>query len=251
MAIKENIKNLSVLLNALNQDYLSKTDFTDAFDAVVGAVNELREELRESVSQTNTALTAEVRGQMNMMLRRLEDAVAKAERMTSETRESSRSDSRLTQKMFEEKVAEMAAMVEPYDDSTLRGMIEEMHEHMKSMKMPKEFDPTEIVKAIKEIRKDIEELKKPRGSVSGGVTDMRIRQAFKNILHTEAPVGDIDGVNLTYTVKNDIFAVVAFSLNGEVIAEIPNYTVAGKTITFSSALPAAYSGKDFEIRYIG
>lgn len=84
----------------------------------------------------------------------------------------------------------------------------------------------------------------------GGVSNMRIIQAFKYILKTENPTGDIDGVNTAYTVSQPIFAVLSFSLNGEIIAQLPNYTVSNRTITFSTALPAAYSGRDFEIKYI-
>ncbi len=108
--------------------------------------------------------------------------------------------------------------------------------------------------AIKGIEEDIKRLDEkiasiPRG-ISGGVTNLRIQQAFKYILKTEEPVGDIDGVNTVYTVSQPIFAVLAFSLNGEVIPQIPNYTISGNKITFSTALPSAYSGKDFECKYI-
>jgi len=80
---------------------------------------------------------------------------------------------------------------------------------------------------------------------------MGVAQAFKYIAHTEEPTGLIDGVNLTYTVLVDIWWIAGFTLNGENIAELPNYTFINKTITFSTALPAAYSGKDFEVKYIG
>lgn len=92
--------------------------------------------------------------------------------------------------------------------------------------------------------------KRPIGTI-GGVSDMRIRQAFKYIAHTEQPVGLINGSNTTYTVKNDIWWIAGFSLNGEQIAQLPNFTYSGRTITFASALPSAYSGKDFECKYIG
>lgn len=110
--------------------------------------------------------------------------------------------------------------------------------------------------AIKGLEEEFEKLDKrisaiPRGTIGGGATDLRIRQAFKNIAHTEAPTGDIDGANTTYTVNNEIFFIFGFTLNGEQIAELPNFTYTGRTITFSSALPAAYSGKDFECKYIG
>jgi hypothetical protein len=109
------------------------------------------------------------------------------------------------------------------------------------------------IKGLDSIEEDIKTLKSTSstGSRGGGVSAIGVRQAFKYIAHTEAPTGDINGVNTTYTVKNDIFFVFGFTLNGEQIAELPNFTYKGKTLTFSTALPTAYSGKDFEIKYIG
>ena len=110
------------------------------------------------------------------------------------------------------------------------------------------------ISAIKGLREELDKVDKiartPKGTVGGGVTDARIRQSFKTILKTEQPSGDIDGVNTEYTVTQPIFSILAFSLNGEVIAELPNYTVSGNKITFSSAIPSAYSGRDFEVKYI-
>jgi len=107
------------------------------------------------------------------------------------------------------------------------------------------------ISAISDLQKELDDLKKIRATGGGGVSDMRIRQSFKTLFHTEEPVGLINGSNTAYTVSSAIWFVVGFSLNGEEIAELPNFTYAGKTITFSSALPAAYSGKDFEVKYIG
>jgi len=101
---------------------------------------------------------------------------------------------------------------------------------------------------LDEVKKDIEELKgRP---VGGGVTNLRIIQAFKYILKTEKPSGAIDGVNTIYIVSQPIFAVLAFSLNKAVIAQLPNYTISGGAITFASPLPASYAGKDFEVKYV-
>ena len=110
-------------------------------------------------------------------------------------------------------------------------------------RIPKE-DKSEL-KALREEVKVLRRLKR-----GGGTSAIGIANAAKYFVKTEAPTGDINGVNTDYTVNHTIFAVLAFSLNGEVIAELPNYTISNKTITFSTALPAAYSGKDFEIKYI-
>lgn len=114
----------------------------------------------------------------------------------------------------------------------------------------------EITKSSEKLQKEIDLLKeefskRPTPTARGGVSALGVRQAFKYIAHTEAPSGNIDGNNTTYKVKNEIFWIAGFTLNGEQIAELPNFTYAGKTITFGTALPAAYSGKDFECKYIG
>lgn len=103
------------------------------------------------------------------------------------------------------------------------------------------------VKGLEEELKRIENL--PRGG--GGVSAMAIAHAFKYISFTEQPSGLIDGANKTYTVKNNIWAVLNMSINGETIAQLPNYTISGRTITFATALSADYSGSDWEIKYIG
>jgi len=87
-------------------------------------------------------------------------------------------------------------------------------------------------------------------SSSGGITDLRIQQAFKYILKTQQPTGLINGSNTTYTVSQPIFAILSMTINGETIAQLPNYTIKGNQIIFSTALPAAYSGKDWEVKYI-
>lgn len=101
---------------------------------------------------------------------------------------------------------------------------------------------------IAKLKDRMEGLRTARG---GGTSAIGVAQTFKWIAHTEAPVGVIDGANTSYTVKNNIWWIAGFTLNGEQIAQLPNFTYAGRTITFATALPAAYSGKDFEIKYIG
>lgn len=114
--------------------------------------------------------------------------------------------------------------------SQIRGIISVLNEEVEKLK--------EIINEVKE---------RPTAS---GVSNLRIQQAFKYILKTEAPSGAIDGVNTEYTVSQPIFAVLSFSLNGEFIAQLPNYTISGRKIIFSSAIPSVYSGKDFEVKYI-
>ncbi|MAH44119.1 hypothetical protein CL614_10460 [archaeon] len=109
----------------------------------------------------------------------------------------------------------------------------------------KDAKPIDKEDLIEEVLKRI-----PKGK-GGGTSAIGIAQAFKWIAHTEEPSGDIDGANTDYTVKTNIWWIAGFTLNGEQIAELPNFTFVNKTITFSSALPAAYSGKDFEVKYIG
>ena len=110
------------------------------------------------------------------------------------------------------------------------------------------------ISAIQDLEKRLDELeKRPIGKGGGGTSAIGVARAFKYIAHTKQPTGVIDGVNLTYIVPgiSTIWWIAGFTLNGENIAELPNFTYSGATITFASALPAAYSGKDFEVKLIG
>lgn len=104
--------------------------------------------------------------------------------------------------------------------------------------------------AIKGLEEELQRIAAMRSrGTSGGVTTIGVAAAIGNGLRTETPTGDIDGVNVTYTVKNPINAVFSFGINGMVIHS-SEYTVTGRTITFATALPSALSGTSFEIKYI-
>lgn len=107
------------------------------------------------------------------------------------------------------------------------------------------------IEAISELRKELDELKARPVGRGGGTSAIGVAQAFKYIGKTEALVGAIDGANTTYSVSSNIWWVACLVVNGEVVAQLPNYTISGRTITFSTALPAVYSGKDVEIKFIG
>jgi hypothetical protein len=114
------------------------------------------------------------------------------------------------------------------------------------------IDNTELEDKIKRLEEELEEIKKMKLRKGGGGTSaIGVRQTFKYIAHTEKPAGTIDGANKTFTVENDIWWVAGFTINSQVVAELPNFTYAGKTITFDQAIPAVYATKDFEIKYIG
>lgn len=174
-------------------------------------------------------------------------------------------NSKNLEKALNKAISEMRALIQTALNEQTHGM-NFIYDKVRSIKDGKDADETVIVQKvlplipvvkdnteeIEQLKADIEELKKrPIARSGGGTSAMGVAQAFKYIAHTEAPTGDIDGVNTTYRVKNTIFWVAGFTINGEQVAELPNFTVSGRTITFATAIPAAYNGKDFEVKYIG
>jgi len=105
-----------------------------------------------------------------------------------------------------------------------------------------------LEKEIEETNKRIDTLKTKGG---GGVSALGVAQAFKWIANTEKPVGLINGTNKVFTVSKTIFWVAGFTISNQQIAEIPNFTYVGKTITFVEAIPIEYATRDFEIKFIG
>lgn len=206
---------------------ISAHDKKEAFAGIKTAISDLR--------ATETKLKAEIAQSLTSSSKSLETTKAEVRTLINEVYS---------------QIGYVESLIEHYDDSAVKKMIEDVREQI-----PPSFDATEIQEEIKEHERRIDELEEklkvmPRGG-GGGVTDLRIRQAFKNILLTEAPVGAIDGVNATYTLTQPIFAILSMSINGETIAELPNYTISNRSFTFAVALPSAYSGKDFEVKYIG
>ena len=245
----ENIKDIQIFLQAMKKDHLSREDFTKAFQDLVDVIVDTRNKLTEDTDSKNGSTKAEIEQSLSIVKSTLDTAISQMRAKVAETENTLRSDARTTLRMLEERIADVKKSIpNEYNDTEIRDILSDIHESMPEM--PEEFDATEILKKITELEKEIDALKKRPVGSGGGVTNMRIIQAFKYILKTEAPVGNIDGLNTTYTVSQPIFAVLGMTLNGETIAQLPNYTIAGKTITFSTALTSAYSGKGFEIKFI-
>lgn len=220
-------------------------DFLKSFKEVIAYVERAKQELTTLSGQHKAELQAKLASALSSM----ETMKKSVETQISNSITELKSDQRTFQRMFNEQLNRLSEeMPDEYDDEELATRLNELQTAFNELKIPDQFDATELESQVDKNTKDIEELRKqPRG---GGVTNARIEQAFKYILKTEQPSGDIDGVNTDYTVTQPIFAVLQMSINGEIIAELPNYTISGKTISFSTAIPAVYSGKDFEIKYI-
>lgn len=248
------------VLDTLSTEFVTPAEVKRVFDAIVKVFKSFKADVQKE--------TASIKAEMAAFSRRATKHVDEAERRLADkvtaSERSIASDLANTRKQLSEAVKalndaavhppELTEAIQEIDGLTAR--VEALStllvaENVRNMLELLQGDDRLDKSAIKGLDEELDAIRNlPRG-MGGGVSDMRIRQAFKYILHTEEPLGDIDGVNTAYTVNNEIFAVLAFSLNGETIAELPNYTVAGRTITFSTAIPAAYSGKDFEVKYIG
>lgn len=110
-----------------------------------------------------------------------------------------------------------------------------------------EFQPRaeEVIGLDKFVRDRI-----PQRSLGGGGTsDMGVKFSLGRIIQKETPSGLINGVNTVYTVQSEIHAIFSFTINGEAITD-DLYTVAGHTITFTTALDAALTGTSFRIVYV-
>lgn len=241
---------LKRLFNAIDPDRITKEDFVSAFEAVVNAINDEKTKLSNLAEQLNQAMQ-DARKNLDET-----STLTRADLTTAVATAISKIQNGKDGKDGRDGVDGLNADEERVINEVL-GRIKLPEYRAPIMDGPEELaikldllDDERQLAAIKKLKADIEELKK-RPARGGGTSAMGVASTFKYIAHTEAPSGDIDGVNTTYTVKNSIFWIAGFTLNGEQIAELPNFTYAGKTITFTSALPAAYSGKDFEVKYIG
>lgn len=242
--MNNNVEKFKKLFEMMNQEFVAPTDLKRVMDVIVKAFKDFKTEIAENVASLKAKIEGYEKNHSKMMADTEKRILTKADQTATASLNTVRQRLEASVKAVEEMIPEL-----PNYETQLFAFSTRLDEVASSM--PAQADLTPLQEQIDALEKDVDELKKRPMGTGGGVSDMRIRQAFKYIFHTEAPVGDIDGVNTSYTVKNVPFAVTGLVLNGEHIAELPNYTIAGRTITFATALPAAYSGKDFEIKYIG
>ena len=276
-----NIRRVEDILKLVN-DGITKVEFTTAFKAVVEFVQKIKDTndvaLKNIKREAEEALRGAVKNLLTVHAEKLEiiskslgveaskalvkevelsiseasSTIAEQKKTTQDVKETMLDFVKTHKKATKEqedgmnflrdKVRNLTDGEDADEDAILERLLEKIPEQTEK------FDATELVETLEKQRQEIEELKKR--PVGGGVTNMRIQQAFKYILKTEKPVGAVDGSNLIYTVSQPIFAILAFSMNKAVIAQIPNYTINGNKITFTTALPTSYSGKDFECKYI-
>lgn len=270
---KNQLEKLNKLFELVDTDHASTAEVTEIFQAILTAIDQLKGHLEQKVAENGVLL----KDSITELKDNLESDRAKLKLTVAQNQAQNKQELDQLAKQFFVKVKELQALIPTIPDLTpledkiakVEQKISELPESLNGKQIRDELERLKNNErldkgAIKGLDKQLDELNKkidnleqrtmkgfsniPRG---GGVSALGVRQAFKMIFHTEAPSGDIDGANTQYTVKHEIFAVLDFSLNGETIAELPNYTITGRTITFSTALPSAFSGKDFEVKYIG
>lgn len=286
MAKQDQLKRITELKKLLDEG-LTRDEFIKSFETVVKQVLTIEQKIIEK-SDKKTEQTIKdleiLKGQFKDIIEQSKkDSTStfgqikqRAMQVVEDFVLKSNLDKRITDtlKTVKDKMSEMdMKMMEVQDGHTPTPeemkpvAMEAMHEMMPEMMKEHELTPEQTrdkLESIKEEKEKLaikaigyleERLKKledrPMGGRGGGTSAIGVAQAFKYIAHTEEPTGLINGSNVTYTVKNTIWWIAGFTLNGEQIAELPNFTYSGHTITFASALPAVYSGKDFEIKYIG
>lgn len=224
-------------------------------DALIKMIRESSASLSEDMAQQRAELEKSLENLRSELLKSDGDV----SRKITVLEQNLRSELRTTTRMLEQKVNDVLEEIPPQTD--LRPMEERLNRRLSEIenKIPILPEEKNVEGMIQEVRDEMNikleeydrKIATSGGGRGGGTSAIGVRQMFKYIAHTEAPTGAINGVNTTYTVKNPIWFIFGFTLNGEQIAELPNFTYSGNTITFSSAIPAAYAGMDFECKYIG
>lgn len=245
------VDKLLALFEVANKDYISYEEARSLLQSLITPLNDLKAQLIKENKESN-----------NQLVESLSKTIRKVEEQYSKISDSLKKVEKESKKRNEEIRQEMVAMFKTIEDAIpdttyLHLKVDELEDTVNNTEIPEEYDDSKVCEELEELEdrvellfEEIENLKKYRPLIGAGVSNMRIQQAFKYILKTEQPVGDIDGANKTYTLTQPIFAILSMSINGETIAQLPNYTIAGKTFTFSVALPSDYSGKDWEVKYI-
>lgn len=277
MTPKQKSTMLKELRGLTDKDFVTREELVNLIKSLVSFIKSYKDELREDLDRYSDAVIKSVTEETDTLLKEAASLIRSQEieidddiKTIAEANQATRIDIQKAITKLEARLEALQASIPSQPDLTpLQERLDAVAASIPTIPpMPDIPDPitaTEMrdqlenlpegeklaIVAIEGLRAELDDLRKvTQPGVHGGVSNLRIQQAFKYILKTEQPSGLINGSNTAYTVTQPIFAVLSFTLNGETIAQLPNYTVSGRTITFATALPAAYSGKDFEIKYI-
>lgn len=251
MPPQEQLKKILETHKTLTEGMATTKDVASLIKSVLDAVRKVKDKIDQDIAD-NRGEISQIQKSVLDKIQVLEVRMAKVSDNIEQKRAVDKKD---IQKQLQDEVNKIRELIPQIPSfQPLEDRIAEVERKIPPQTDLSEIDTNiaDIEDEIKDVKKDIDELKKrPIGKGGGGTSAMGVAYAFKHIAHTEEPSGVIDGVNTEYTVKNSIFWIAGFTLNGEQIAELPNFTYAGRKITFSSAIPASFSEKDWEIKYIG
>ena len=234
----------------LTLDTPSKEEFIAFAKQIVDIVQKLRQENKatsESLEKAFTQSTKSLGDNNEVSLVSVKSEIKKA--LDKSFKEQSSTMNLLRDKirnLKDGKDADEESMIE-----RLKALIPEMPEIPKMPDLERFDEQDERLSGkIEEQQKEIDELKKrPIGRLGGGHTDIGIVATLGRRVLTDTPNGLVNGSNKVYTVTSTINVVLGFAINGGNI-HTGDYSVSGNTITFTTALIASLSGKDFEMIYI-
>ena len=212
----------------------NKQTLETEIQAIKQALDIVKTEVKGENSQAVQDIKALVEKRLNAALASVEVRLAKME-----------TDQQSTMNYMRDKANQLKDGEDADEEAMMNDLKTYIETHMPTLPVIKDY--TDEIEALK---KQIEALeKRPLGKAGGGVSDLAVKYSIGRLAQKETPSGDIDGANTTYTVKNQIHAVISFVINGEHITD-DLYTVAGNTIEFDTALDASLSGTSFRIVYV-
>lgn len=245
-------ENLANFVNRMNADVLDRRDFERVVRKIIEMLKKREAKQEDLLKKAVTALERMVQEKTRLSQSEMKKAVEKAVNDLKDQSSKVMRDQENSLNFIKDKVA---SYEDKRIDDELR-LMSELEEKLKGIKIPEQFNPSSLVEQINILTKkteeqdrEIERLRKQKGRVGGGVTDIGVQASAGRSIVTETPSGLINGSNTDYTLTRSPNAILSFHINGQAIPSA-DYSIAGKTITFSTALPSALSGTEFEIVYI-
>ena len=254
------LEQLSKLARGFDKEVLTKEDFVKSFKNVVVSVDKIRREFNEKINkfereaekllknvesdtkEETKKVISDLRSELKTELGKLQKEQAVALNFLKDRVSALRDGKDADEEAIVERLVEMIPDIPEFEPETPI----ETRNKLESLKGDDRLDKA----AIRGLEEEFEAIRSMRlGKAGGGVTDLGVKASLSRSVRTETPSGDIDGANTTYTVTSNINAVMSFAINGMVIHS-DEYTTTGKTIEFTTALPAALSGTSFEIIYV-
>lgn len=238
---RANIRDIFQGIDTLMQTAVTQDEMKDVLEAVRDFLRKTQADFQKNIAKNKDEMTAEttrIGEEVAAVEERVRNLISQVDGATKEELDRIRVE-------LKTDIDAVDSKIKYFDDTELRQSLSEVTQRIDNLKIPDEFDATDLVAQIDKNTEEIEELKKrPTGTGSGGT-----RRVFQPYLDRFQG----DGNTKTFYLSREPLRtnnIEVWGTDFPIVLDPENdFTVVGKTLTLTAEVDTPTNGAIIVIKY--